>query len=533
MNKLMLLLRLQFLNLPGLNPQLYGGTAKTRRRAVLIALGAGFVILALLGTSAMYSVMLAFSLKPLGALELLPTLMMFVASIVVLMTGVYKSVNLLFTFRDYDTLAALPVPGATLLGSRFLMLYLSNLGFMSLILVPALAVYGVMAAPGAGFWVAAVVSFFFIPLLPVLAGTLLGLMIFLAASRFRHSNALTILFSMAAFVLLMAGSTGLSASMASESLGPVAQMAARQITRIYFPAHLYQQALAGSGWALALFVLGSALAAALAVWFLGRRFGRLRALLMARRTRSAYRPEALKARSPAMALFGKEMRRFFASALYVLNGGAGLLLMTLMTLALIILGADQLELLLELPGLASMLMAVLPFLLGLMNAMTAPSACALSLEGKSLSILKSLPVSSRAVLLSKAAVTAVLTGGATVVNALALTIALRPTLLEALWLWILPLLYGFVSAQAGLLFNLRLPNFSWTSEVTVIKQSIPVLLTMLVALALSAPPLALTLLLPPGQTALILPLAALGLAAVNLLLYRLLVTWGVKTYERL
>ena len=533
----MLLLRLQFLNLPGLNPRLYCGSARARRRAVLIALGAGFVVLALLATSAMYSVMLAFSLEPLGALELLPTLMMFAASIVVLMTGVYKSVNLLFTFRDYDTLASLPIPGAVLLGSRFLMLYLSNLGFMALILLPALAVYGVMAAPGAGFWAAAAVSFFFIPLLPVLAGTLLGLVISLAASRFRHSNALAILFSLAAFVLLMVGSTGLSASMASESFGPVAQMAAQQITRLYFPARLYQQALAGSGWALALFVLGSALAAALALWLLGRCFGPLRALLMARRARSAYRPEALKARSPAMALFGKEMRRFFASALYVLNGGAGLLLMTLMTLALIILGADQLELLLELllelPGLASMLMAVLPFLLGLMNAMTAPSACSLSLEGKSLPILKSLPVSSRAVLMSKAAVTAVLTGGATVVNALALTLALRPTLLEALWLWVIPLLYGLVSAQAGLLFNLRLPNFSWTSEVTVIKQSVPVLLTMLLAFALSVPPLALTLLLPAGQTALILPAAALALAAVNLLLYRLLVTWGVRAYERL
>ncbi len=533
MNKLMLLLRLQFLNLPGLNPRLYCGSTRARRRAVLIALGAGFVVLALLATSAMYSVMLAFSLEPLGALELLPTLMMFAASIVVLMTGVYKSVNLLFTFRDYDTLASLPIPGAVLLGSRFLMLYLSNLGFMALILLPALAVYGVMAAPGAGFWAAAAVSFFFIPLLPVLAGTLLGLVISLATSRFRHSNALAILFSLAAFVLLMVGNTGLSASMASESFGPVAQMAAQQITRLYFPARLYQQALAGSGWALALFVLGSALAAALALWLLGRCFGPMRALLMARRARSAYRPEALKARSPAMALFGKEMRRFFASALYVLNGGAGLLLMTLMTLALIILGADQLELLLELPGLASMLMAVLPFLLGLMNAMTAPSACSLSLEGKSLPILKSLPVSSRAVLMSKAAVTAVLTGGATVVNALALTLALRPTLLEALWLWVIPLLYGLVSAQAGLLFNLRLPNFSWTSEVTVIKQSVPVLLTMLLAFALSVPPLALTLLLPAGQTALILPAAALALAAVNLLLYRLLVTWGVKAYERL
>ena len=44
---------------------------------------------------------------------------------------------------------------------------------------------------------------------------------------------------------------------------------------------------------------------------------------------------------------------------------------------------------------------------------------------------------------------------------------------------------------------------------------------------------ALTLLLPAGQTALILPAAALALAAVNLLLYRLLVTWGVRAYERL
>lgn len=533
MNKLLLLLRVQFLNLPGLNPRLYRGSPRAQRKAVLTALGACFVLAALLGTSAMYSVMLAYALKPLGALDQLPVLMMFVASIVVLITAVYKSVNLLFTFRDYDTLAALPVPAFVLLGSRFLMLYLSNLGFMALILAPALAVYGVMAAPGAGFWAAAAVSFFFVPLLPVLAGTLLGLVISLAASRFRHSNALTILFSLAAFALLMVGIMGLNASMSSDTFGPAAQIAAGAITRAVLPAQLYQQALAGLGWSLALFVLVSAIPSGLAVWLLGRHFGALRSLLMARRIRSEYRPGALKARSPAMALFGKEMRRFFSSALYVLNGGAGLLLMTLTTIALVATGADQLEIILEIPGFSSMLLTALPFLLGLMNAMTAPSACALSLEGKSLPILKSLPVSSRAVLLSKASVTAVLTSGATVVNALVLTIALRPAPLEALWLWVLPLLYGLVSAQAGLLFDLRLPNFSWTSEVTVIKQSIPVLLAMLVAFALSIPPLILSMRLPPSQAVWLPPSAALALAAVNLLLYRLLVTWGVRAYERL
>ncbi len=533
MNKLMLLLRVQLLNLPGLNPRLYRGSPKARRKAVLTTVGVFFLLAALLATSAMYAAMLAYSLQPLGALHLLPTLMMSVASVVVLITSVYKSVNLLFTFRDYDTLAALPIPGSILLGSRFLMLYLSNLGFMALILVPALAVYGALAAPGAGFWAAAGASFFLAPLLPVLAGTLLGLVISLLSSRFRHSNALAIVFSLAAFGVLMVGSMGISTSMASENFGPAAQMLTHQVTRIYLPARLYQQALAGNGGALALFALVSTLPAALALWLLGRYFGPLRSLLLARRTHSAYRPGALPVRSPAMALWAKEMRRFFSSALYVLNGAAGLLLMTMTTLALIILGAGRLEVLLELPGLSSRLLMVLPFLLGLMNAMTAPSACALSLEGKSLPLLKSLPVSSRAVLLSKAAVTAVLTGGATVVNALALTIALHPSPLEALGLWIIPLLYGLASAQAGLLFNLLLPNFSWTSEVTVIKQSAPVLLTMLFASVLSVPPLVLSLMLPANQAAHLPLYAAVGLAAVNLMLYRLLVTWGIGAYQRL
>ena len=84
-----------------------------------------------------------------------------------------------------------------------------------------------------------------------------------------------------------------------------------------------------------------------------------------------------------------------------------------------------------------------------------------------------------------------------------------------------------------MLFDLRLPNFSWTSEVTVIKQSIPVLLTMLVAFALSIPPLIISMRLPPSQAVWLPPSAALALAAVNLLLYRLLVTWGVRAYERL
>ena len=59
---------------------------------------------------------------------------------------------------------------------------------------------------------------------------------------------------------------------------------------------------------------------------------------------------------------------------------------------------------------------------------------------------------------------------------MALTISLQ---LSQVFLVVLPLLFVWLSAEFGLLMDLKRPNLVWTNEITVIKQRITVLLVML------------------------------------------------------
>ena len=58
-------------------------------------------------------------------------------------------------------------------------------------------------------------------------------------------------------------------------------------------------------------------------------------------------------------------------------------------------------------------------------------------------------------------------------------LALRFLIAFAVLLVVLPLLFVWLSAEFGLLMDLKRPNLVWTNEITVIKQRITVLLVML------------------------------------------------------
>ena len=65
------------------------------------------------------------------------------------------------------------------------------------------------------------------------------------------------------------------------------------------------------------------------------------------------------------------------------------------------------------------------------------------------------------------------------VTSVLVLLAIRPALQEAVLLVVLPLLFVWLSAEFGLLMDLKRPNLVWTNEITVIKQRITVLLVML------------------------------------------------------
>ena len=101
-------------------------------------------------------------------------------------------------------------------------------------------------------------------------------------------------------------------------------------------------------------------------------------------------------------------------------------------------------------------------------------------------------------------------------------------------LLVLPQLFSVVSGGVGLLLGLRFPNLNWTNEAQVVKQGVAVFAAMLSNLALAAIP-ALTVYFGreyiPVSVLLLLWTAvfAVGVPVVR----RILDTWGCKAFEAL
>lgn len=127
-------------------------------------------------------------------------------------------------------------------------------------------------------------------------------------------------------------------------------------------------------------------------------------------------------------------------------------------------------------GLLPVLLAAAVCMLISMNDMTAPSV---SLEGKSLWLAQSLPVTPWQVLRAKMVMQLLLTGIPAAVCLLCAVLAISMTAAEAVLLAAVCLLFVVLSAMLGLFLGLKMPNLTWTSEITPIKQSACVVIALL------------------------------------------------------
>jgi ABC-2 type transport system permease protein len=202
--------------------------------------------------------------------------------------------------------------------------------------------------------------------------------------------------------------------------------------------------------------------------------------------RSEYRERPVKVSSAGRALLRKELGRFFSSAAYMLNSALGLVFMLLLGGAALVKGSALLTALSAIPGAAMFneyLGAGVILAMCMMLSMTFITAPSVSLEGRSLWIVQSLPVGGDLVLRAKAACQMAVCAPCIAVTALLLNIALPMSLPLRVMLFMTPTAYCAFIAYTGLLLGLRYARFDWLDEVVVIKQGAAVLLSMLLGLA--------------------------------------------------
>ena len=111
-----------------------------------------------------------------------------------------------------------------------------------------------------------------------------------------------------------------------------------------------------------------------------------------------------------------------------------------------------------------------------MNDMVVPSV---SLEGKSLWILQSVPVDAWNVIKAKLGVQLIITAVPLCIYDICMLIIMRKNPAQMILAVIVPVLFLFFMDMFGLMLGIVRPNLTWTNELAPIKQSLNVMIAML------------------------------------------------------
>lgn len=167
----------------------------------------------------------------------------------------------------------------------------------------------------------------------------------------------------------------------------------------------------------------------------------------------------------------------------MLNSGLGVVFLLGISVFMVI-RADRLDdmigiLSMTIPNIDRFLPILATAVLGLIISIDAITAPSISLEGRNLWVLRSLPVNAWDVLLSKLGLHLMINCIPQIIAVITLGIVLCAPFTTILLMLAYSLLLTVLTAQIGLIADLKKPNFVWTNETVPIKQSISVLIVML------------------------------------------------------
>lgn len=449
--------------------------------------------------------------------------------------SVFATQNQLYDAKDNNLLLSMPIPPRMILMSRMLPLLVLNLLFTGIVMVPAIVVYAIqvqLSIPGI---LAQILSVLGITVLSQAIACLFGWLLHLMLSKMNKSVAsmLYMILFLGVYFSIYSQANKILASMAANG-----QAIAATLQTWVWPLYAMGQGCVDNILSLLLFLLIACGLFAVVYAILSVTFLHTATMRSKGRSRRKLNLGESRVSSPINAVTGKEWKKFLGCPVYLTNMGLGVILCLVLPVAGIIFRRKLMPIL-QVPELGGFLTQLLPLLICAMIAFLISTMCvstpSVSLEGKSLWILKSMPLTSKQILLAKLRFHCILTIPVSCLAALvlAITYGCSPvdSILSAVVCGLLSLLCGII----GMVSGLKWARMDYISEAYPCKQSASVLVTMF---SMMGVPILLGVLYGSWLMDLISVSAFLGiccilLAAVCFGFYRLLITWGIRKWESL
>lgn len=487
--------------------------------------------------------MLFEKMAPLHLQVLLVSMFVVGISFFTVIEGVYKTGSLLFNCKDDQLLLSLPIKRSTVLFVRIFKFYVFELIFNSIWLLPIMIAY-IRWAENLNwtYYLVSILMLFFLPIIPIVLSCIIGAITSSLSSRFKYKNLAQIVISMTVCVGI------LYVSMNAEGFYHYVISHATSIndliTKIYSPAGVYADLIVKFDIVkLLIFIAVNLIIFILGILVLSKFYFKLNSRLKKVTTSKKVKLDNLviKSTPSTISLMKKELNTFFKTPVFIVNAGFSLVLFILISIVLCIKFNDFLPILADPNGfnLAKKTildnLSLLVFVLISFTAFTTSiTNSVISLEGKNINILKSLPIKVKDILMSKIYACLVITTPVLLVGDIILFIKFRLGIIEMILLLVLSILIPLVSHFVGIITNLKYPKLDWENQAEVVKQSTSSFMSVMIGMLLMITSIVIVIaLLGKINSLVILLFATIIYVIIDLLLYTYLVKSGTKKFNKL
>ena len=457
---------------------------KNKKQTSMAIASFGIITLALF--CFVYNILTAKTLVQVGQYDLIPAYMVSVSNFSILFLTVFYSNGILFGSRDMEILLSLPVKSSDIITSKFMFMYLLNFLIGLMFMLPGGIVWILNGSLNVLQIVLYFTSIIFVPLIPICIAACMGMIVVAVSSYFKRKNVISLIFSFA--MLGIIGYFALSALQSGDE-SSIGVTLAKQITGLYPISRLFMSYYNfPMYYGMGFYIVLSIVVFYLFVKIASLKYGLLNTLA---NTKSRYANDKVSYERKLVffALYQKELGRFLSSYMEVLNAGLGVILLCVFSIFLLFNSIEQIGESSGIENINEYLSNFAPLFIASMLSLSCPAASAISLEGKNIWILQSSPVKVKMILNSKIAVNLTLHWIGYMISVSVFVLKLDMNPIQVMNLVIVPICYSLFITVIGIALNKKYPNYDWDSEMIVVKQSLPVIVTGIIGMIALITPL--------------------------------------------
>lgn len=418
-----------------------------------------------------------------------------ISQILIFLSNFSKVNSYVFRCKDFDLLNSLPVNSKEIVFSKVFIIYINSLVISLSLLLTSYIAYSIVVEFNVLYFLLTLISGFILPIIPIIVSSFIAFFVgYLNINKKVKSFIIYLFYFLITIVMVVMYINVLKFDTEDivNQVSTIKQYFIKMwpLSKIIFNSIYNIQE--NNGLYLLLYTLISISLFILYIFIVSKYYISFNSSSFEKKV-SKENKDIFKVKKPLKSLVIKELRAYLDVPAFIFNTIPGPILSIISVIIIsifvvknnYIIGFKELDSLLNNGNivLKDFFIGVLCFVVCILNQVTTITSSSISLEGKTINVYKSLPISYKEIVISKIFINFLLFGLSSLISIIMVIIINRVNIINSILIILIVLISALFSSILGLLCNLYFPKLNYVNKIQVVKQGFAVLLNMILSIS--------------------------------------------------